>query len=63
MKSGLKRNMMVAITALSVTVAVGAVGYADSALKQITAYQNAALNITVNGSKVDLSSEEGMKKV
>lgn len=39
---------------------LGSIGvYADSALKQITAYQNSDIKVTVNGSAVDLSSAEG----
>lgn len=60
MQRFLSKKVMAVTTALSIVTAVGAVAYADSALKQITAYQNAGIQLKVNGSPVDLSSEDGM---
>lgn len=47
------------ITVSSMLLAVGAVAYADTTLKKISAYQNAAISIEVDNQKVNLSSSEG----
>lgn len=45
-------------TALLTTGSLAA--YADITLKQISAYQNAGINLKVNGRSIDLSSDDGM---
>ncbi|MEW9701270.1 stalk domain-containing protein [Paenibacillus sp. SI8] len=59
MKNIFTKKVLASISIISLAVTVGAVAYADSALRQITAYQNQALKVTVNGSAVDMSSEDG----
>jgi hypothetical protein len=57
----LKRKVAISgIAALSVAAAFSAGAWADTVYKQITAYQNPAITIKVNGNTVDLSSDEGM---
>jgi hypothetical protein len=60
LKKFLSKKILILTTAVSIATAMGAVAYADSALKQISAYQNAGLQVDVNGSSVDLSSEDGI---
>ncbi|AFC33816.1 hypothetical protein PM3016_7240 [Paenibacillus mucilaginosus 3016] len=60
MKELFSKKVLSIITVSSLSLAVGAWAYADDALKQISAYQNAGITIKVNGSSVDLSSEDGM---
>lgn len=60
MKKLTASKFLVSLTVASVVAAVGAVGYAETALKKVTAYQNADISIKVNGKTVDLSSEDGM---
>ncbi|NQX69866.1 hypothetical protein HQN90_27405 [Paenibacillus alba] len=60
MKKIFTKKVLTVITAISVVTAIGSVAYADSALKQITAYQNQNLKVSVNGSAVDMSSEDGI---
>jgi flagellar hook assembly protein FlgD len=56
-----KKKMITVLAISSVLLASGAWAVnADTMLKQISAYQNAALNVTVNGKSIDLSSDEGM---
>lgn len=59
MKNIFTKKVLAIICVISLALSVGAVAYADSALRQITAYQNQALKVTVNGSAVDMSSEDG----
>jgi hypothetical protein len=59
MKLFFTKKVLVIITVLSLVLAMGAGVYADSALKQISAYQNSALSITVNGKAIDISSPDG----
>jgi hypothetical protein len=60
MKKKLTQRVLIGITALSTLTAIGAVAYADLALKQITAYQNANLKVLVDGKQIDQSSEDGI---
>ncbi|MEK3969122.1 stalk domain-containing protein [Paenibacillus sp. FSL R7-0048] len=53
------KKVMSIITVSSMLLAVGAVAYADTTLKKISAYQNAAISIEVDNQKVNLSSSEG----
>ncbi|EFM11855.1 hypothetical protein PaecuDRAFT_1463 [Paenibacillus curdlanolyticus YK9] len=53
MKS-LSKKVLLTTTAVSLAVAVGSVAYAGTALKKITAYQNTALSIKVDGKTVSL---------
>ncbi|MEK5448955.1 stalk domain-containing protein [Paenibacillus sp. FSL R7-0331] len=53
------KKVMTVITVSSMLLAVGAVAYADTTLKKISAYQNAAISIEVDNQKVNLSSNEG----
>ncbi|MFC5449061.1 stalk domain-containing protein [Paenibacillus aestuarii] len=57
----LQKKKIITIFALSSVLLVsGALAaYADSTLKQISAYQNAAIKVAVNGNPVDLSSDDG----
>jgi|GEM_PF-1693648 len=55
MKQWLNKKVLVAITATAVLTSIGAVAYAGSTLKKITAYQNAGITINVDGSKVNLA--------
>ncbi|GGA07411.1 hypothetical protein GCM10008018_61470 [Paenibacillus marchantiophytorum] len=59
MKNLFSKKVSAIIAIVSLAVSAGTLAYADSALKQITAYQNQALKVTVNGSEVDMSSEDG----
>ncbi|WP_426450120.1 stalk domain-containing protein [Paenibacillus sp. S-38] len=60
MKELFSKKVLSVLTVSSLSLAVGAWAYADDALKQISAYQNAGISIKVNGSSIDLSSEDGM---
>ncbi|WP_312876235.1 stalk domain-containing protein [Paenibacillus alginolyticus] len=56
-----KKKVIATITLSTMLLtAASLAAYADSTLKQISAYQNAALHVTVNGHTVDMSSEDGM---
>jgi hypothetical protein len=55
-----KRKILATITVSTMVLAAGSIAaYADSTLKQIAAYQNASLNVKVNGQSIDMSSEDG----
>jgi hypothetical protein len=59
MSKFLTKKVLALITIASLIMAVGAVAYADSTLKQVTAYQNQAMKVTVNGKEIDSSTAEG----
>lgn len=59
LKKKLSTKILLSTTVLSMAIAVGAVAYADSTIKKITAYQNSALKVKVDGQAIDLSSDEG----
>ncbi|CAN7764445.1 stalk domain-containing protein [Paenibacillus sp. LjRoot153] len=59
MKNISTKKTLVIISIASLALSVGAVAYADSTLRQISAYQNQELKVKVNGSEVDMSSEDG----
>lgn len=60
MKLSMSKKALGVVTAVSLLFGVSAVSYAGSQTKQITAYQNPGIAITVDGQKVDLNSDEGM---
>jgi hypothetical protein len=60
MKSLFTKKILALVTIFSLILAMGAVAYADSALKKISAYQNQAMKITVDGKEIDSSSPEGV---
>ncbi|WP_244208985.1 stalk domain-containing protein [Paenibacillus ferrarius] len=53
------KKMVVGLTSLIVASSFSLGAFADTALKQITAYQNSNLQVKVNGKAIDLSSEDG----
>ncbi|MFD1175410.1 stalk domain-containing protein [Paenibacillus puldeungensis] len=53
----LSAKILISTTALSMVIAVGAVAYASSALKKVTAYQNSNIQIEVNGKAINIYSE------
>lgn len=59
MRNIFTKKVLVIISVVSVALAMGSVAYAGTALRQITAYQNQDLKVRVNGSLVDMSSEDG----
>jgi hypothetical protein len=59
MKSFFTKKVLIIISGLSLLLAMGAIVYADSALKKIAAYQNSALHVTVNGKEMDMASADG----
>lgn len=60
MKKLLSKKLLVSITAVSLVFGVSSASFAASTLKKITAYQNAAIKVEVDGSSIDLSSSNGM---
>ncbi|MCP1309838.1 stalk domain-containing protein [Paenibacillus tyrfis] len=59
MKVTLTKKVLVSTVAATLTLGIAVGAYADSALKQVIAYQNSALQIKVNGKQIDQSSEDG----
>ncbi|OPH58137.1 hypothetical protein BC351_24670 [Paenibacillus ferrarius] len=59
MKMFKSKKMVVGLTSLIVASSFSLGAFADTALKQITAYQNSNLQVKVNGKAIDLSSEDG----
>jgi hypothetical protein len=55
-----KKLVIGVILSLGLVTAFGAGAFANSALTQVTAYQNAELKVSVNGKAIDQSSEDGV---
>lgn len=60
MKKYLSKKVLVSVTAVSLVFGVSSATFAASTLKKITAYQNAAIKVEVDGQSIDLSSSNGM---
>jgi hypothetical protein len=59
MKVSLSKKLLVSTVLTTLILGIGVGAYADSALKQVTAYQNSNLLVKVNGKQIDQSSEDG----
>ncbi|UKS25773.1 copper amine oxidase N-terminal domain-containing protein [Paenibacillus sp. HWE-109] len=55
----MSKKLLVSTVLTTLVLGIGVGAYADSALKQVTAYQNSNLQVKVNGKQIDQSSEDG----
>lgn len=55
------KKFLASLSVASLALAIGAVAYAGTGTIKITAYQNPEIQIKVDGSLVDLNSEDGMQ--
>lgn len=60
MKKLLTKKVLVVTTVASLVLGISSVSFAASTLKKITAYENAAIKVEVDGKSVNFSSDEGM---
>ncbi|MEK4511067.1 stalk domain-containing protein [Paenibacillus sp. FSL K6-2524] len=60
MKKLLTKKVLVVTTVASLILGISSATYAASTLKKITAYENAAIKVEVDGKSVNFSSDEGM---